>query len=60
MRPAAPQWRTIGGCLGILDSDLGIIQHKPALIQEGPTGYLRGDAESVVEMGPSQPSFSDS
>ena len=41
MRPAAPQWRTIGGCLGILDSDLGIIQHKPALIQEGPTGYLR-------------------
>ena len=41
MRPAAPQWRTIGGSLGILDSDLGIIQHKPALIQEGTTGYLR-------------------
>ena len=41
LRPAAPQWRTIGGSLGILDSDLTIIQHKPALIQEGTTGYLR-------------------
>ena len=41
MRPAAPQWRTIGGSLGILDSDLSIIQHIPALIQEGTTGYLR-------------------
>ena len=41
LKPAAPQWRNIGGTLGILDSDLTIIQHKPVLIQEGITGYLR-------------------
>ena len=41
MRPAAPQWRTIGGSLGLLHSDLTIIEHNPVLIQEGITGYFR-------------------
>ena len=41
MRPATPQWRTIGGSLGILHSDLTIIEHNPVLIQEGITGYFR-------------------
>ena len=41
MRPAAPQWQTIGGALGFLDSDLTIIQNTPMLIPEGPTGYFR-------------------
>ena len=41
MRPAAPQWRTIGGCLRLLHSDLNIIQHSPLLISEGTTGYFR-------------------
>ena len=41
MRPATPQWRTIGGSLGFLDSDLNIIQHSPLLIPEGTPGYFR-------------------
>ena len=41
MRPAIPQWRTIGGSLGFLDSDLNIIQHSPLLIPEGTPGYFR-------------------
>ena len=41
MRPATPQWRTIGGSLGFLDSDLSIIQHSPLLIPEGTPGYFR-------------------
>ena len=41
LRPAAPQWRIIGGSLGLLHSDLTIIQHRPLLIQEGTTGYFR-------------------
>ena len=41
LRPAAPQWRTIGGSLGILDHDLNIIQHSPMLISEGVLGYFR-------------------
>ena len=41
LKPAAPQWREIGGALGILEYDLNIIQHKPMLIVEGSVGYLR-------------------
>ena len=41
MRPATPQWRTIGGPLGFLDSDLNTIQHSPLLIPEGTMGYFR-------------------
>ena len=41
LRAAAPQWRVIGGTLGILDSDLTIIQHTPLLVQEGPPAYFR-------------------
>ena len=41
LRPASPQWRTIGGSLGILNSDLNIIQHTPLLIAEGLPGYFR-------------------
>ena len=31
----------IGGTLGILDSDLSIIQHTPLLVQGGPLAYFR-------------------
>ena len=41
VRSATPQWRTIGGCLGLLHSDLTIIQQSPLLIQEGAIGYFR-------------------
>ena len=41
LKPAAPQWQTLGGALGILEYDLDIIQHKPMLIVEGSLGYLR-------------------
>ena len=41
LRPAAPQWRSIGGSLGILNSELDIIQHSPVLIVEGSVGYFR-------------------
>ena len=41
LRAAAPQWREIGGTLGILDSDLSIIQHNLGLLLEGPPGYFR-------------------
>ena len=41
LRPAAPQWKTIGGSLGILDSNLTIIQHSPILFPEGSLGYFR-------------------
>ena len=41
MKPAAPHWQAIGGALGILPSDLTIIQQSPLLIPEGPTGYMR-------------------
>ena len=41
LKPAAPQWKTIGLALGFLDHELTIIEQKPLLIQEGPTGYFR-------------------
>ena len=41
MKPAAPHWQAIGGALGILPSDLTIIQQSPLLTPEGPTGYMR-------------------
>ena len=41
LRVAAPQWQMIGGTLGILDSDLTIIQHTPLLVMEGSPGYFR-------------------
>ena len=41
LRPAVPQWRTIGGSLGILEPDLSIIESSPLLISEGLPGYLR-------------------
>jgi len=41
LRAAAPKWRVIGGTLGILDSDLTIIQHTPPLVQEGPPAFFR-------------------
>ena len=41
LRAAASMWWDIGDTLGILDSDLTIIQHNPLLIVESPTGYFR-------------------
>ena len=40
MKPAAPQWQAIGGALGLLPSDLTIIQQSPLLISQGPPGYF--------------------
>ena len=51
LRPAVPQWRTIGGSLGILDSDLNIIQNSPLLIPEGLPGYFRDMLSQWLKMG---------
>ena len=52
LRPAAPQWRTIGGSLGILDTDLNIIQYSPLLIPEGLPGYFREMLCQWLKMAP--------
>ena len=52
LRPAAPQWREIGGALGILESDLDIIQRRPLLIVEGPPGYLREALKQWLKWAP--------
>ena len=41
LRPATPQWKTVGLALGFLDYELATIEHKPSLIPEGPSGYFR-------------------
>ena len=52
LKPAAPHWQTLGGALGILQSDLQIIQHKPMLIPEGPLGYLREALNQWLKWAP--------
>ena len=52
LKPAAPQWRTIGGSLGILDHDLNIIQHSPLAISEGLPGYLRDMLSQWLKWAP--------
>ena len=41
LKPATPQWKAVGLALGFLDHELTIIECKPLLIPEGPTGYFR-------------------
>ena len=41
LRPAAPQWKTVGLALGFPDYELATIEQKPLLIPEGPPGYFR-------------------
>ena len=41
LRPAAPQWKTVGLALGFPDYELATIEQKPLLIPEGPLGYFR-------------------
>ena len=41
LKPAAPQWKTIGLALGFLDYELNTIEQKPPLITEGLPGYFR-------------------
>ena len=41
LRPAAPQWRTLGLALGFLNYELTTIEQKPLLIAEGIAGYFR-------------------
>ena len=52
LKAAAPQWRDIGGTLGILDSDLNIIQHTPLLTVEGPSGYFREMLSRWLKLAP--------
>ena len=41
LRPATPQWRTVGLALGFVDYELATIEHTPPLIPEGPPGFFR-------------------
>ena len=41
LRPATPQWKTVGLALGFLDYELATLEQKPPLIPEGPPGYFR-------------------
>jgi len=41
LRPAAPQWRTLGLALGFLNYELTTIEVTPLLIPEGVAGYFR-------------------
>ena len=41
LKPATPQWKTVGLALGFLDHELTTIECKPLLIPEGVTGYFR-------------------
>ena len=41
LKPAAPQWKTVGLTLGFPYDELTIIEHKPMLIPEGDSGYFR-------------------
>ena len=40
MKPATPQWQAIGDALGLLPSDLTMIQQSPMLVPQGPPGYF--------------------
>ena len=41
LKPATPQWKTVGFALGFLDHELIVIERTPMLIPEGLTGYFR-------------------
>ena len=41
LKPATPQWKTVGLALGFLDHELTTIECTPLLIPEGVTGYFR-------------------
>lgn len=52
LRPAAPKWKEIGGALGIVNSDLSIMEHDPMLIPKGVTGYLREMLSTWLKWAP--------
>ena len=52
LRPAALQWHTIGGALGIPEYDLNIIQQNQVLTVEGPPGYLRAMLSQWLKWAP--------
>ena len=52
LRPAAPKWKEIGGALGIINSDLSIIENKPTLILEGVPGYFREMLSAWLKRAP--------
>ena len=52
LRPAAPKWKEIGGALGIINSDLCIIEHDPMLIPKGVPGYFREMLSTWLKWAP--------
>ena len=52
LRPAAPKWKEIGGALGIVNSDLSIIEHDPMLIPKGVPGYFREMLSAWLKWAP--------
>ena len=40
LKPATPQWRTLGLALGFLYDQLTTIQQNPMLIPKGDSGYI--------------------
>ena len=52
LRPAAPKWKEIGGALGIVNSDLSIMEHDPMLIPNGVPGYFREMLSTWLKWAP--------
>ena len=52
LRPASPKWKEIGGILGIVNSDLTIIENKPTLLLEGVAGYFREMLSTWLKWAP--------
>ena len=52
LKPAAPQWKTVGLALGFLDHELTIIEQKLLLIPEGPLGYFRDMLSQWLKWAP--------
>ena len=55
LRPAAPQWKTVGLALGFPNYELATIEHKPPLIQEGAPGYFREMLRQWLKWAPPSP-----
>lgn len=57
LRPAAPQWKTVGLALGFLNHELTAIENKPLLVLEGDTGYFRALLSQWLKWAPPNHSF---
>ena len=53
LKPATPQWKTVGLVLGFLDHELTIMERTPLLIPEGLTGYFREMLSQWLRWDPS-------